>query len=570
MSLQSHDTLFKSSNLIKSSDFSNRCGSLLSVLLAFSLLPIFSATVCIAQENAASPYAATLREHGIEPNVQGLGRYLRQLHPDDAQRAEALRLIKQLDSESFADRELAMKQLIVMPCPPTETLREFAQYPNPEIRWRTNKILAVQNPKRVVLMHAVFKTIELQEISGLTAELLNAVSFCDEPYLKLGVRQALRESSQAEDEKLLRETIGSDNPELVIAAIGALGAALKTDAAADLRKLAKNESEAISLAAARALADQGDRTSFEPLLKLLESNDLEIRVAAVQTLRQSTGKQHNFVPYGDVVERKKSVAQWIEWVSSEGRTAKIHFPLKRVNFELGRTLIVDYGRNKVFELDASGEQVWETSGFQHPWSAIGLPNGHRLVSDYNGRKVVEFDAAGKEVWSKGALPASPFNLHRLENGNTLIACSDSHKVIEVSPGGDQTWEITITGRPLDARRLHNGRTLVTLQSGNRVVEIDRAGKVHWELKGVKSPITAQRLANGNTLVAEVQGNRVSEWDRSGKLVWEQTGLQNPYSAQRLTSGNTLIVHAKDVREIDRNGKVIWKKEMSQLAHAMRY
>ena len=123
---------------------------------------------------------------------------------------------------------------------------------------------------------------------------------------------------------------------------------------------------------------------------------------------------------------------------------------------------------------------------------------------------------------------------------------------------------------MHAKRLENGLILITLQTGNRVIEIDRAGKVLWELKNLKGPITAQRLENGNTLVAEVTGNRVAEWDRKGKLVWEYAGLTNPYSAERLSNGNTLIAHGKDVRVVDRAGKVTWEKKMTGLAHATRF
>ena len=543
-----------------------------AILLAVSITSLLGwhLTTAAAAEEAPSPYADVLREHGIEGNAEGLRGYLRQLHPDEAQRAEAQRLIDQLGGERFADRELAMQRLIAMPLPPTEALRAIADSRDPEVRWRAAKILSVQKPQRAVLMHAVFKTIEHQKTPGLAAELLKAVSVCDQRYLRMAVQSALMATAQPQDAALLREAIGSDDAEVVIAAIGALGTALQGDAAGDLRPLTTHQSEAIQLAAARALADQGDRAALEPLVKLLQSDELETRIGAVQTLRQSTGQTHNFVAYDDAAAREKAMKQWQQWVAGEGRTAELTFPLRRVRFELGRTLITIYGQNKVIELDSAGKQVWEKTGFQHPWVATGLPNGHRLVSDYSGRKVTEFNAAGEEVWSKEGLPASPFNLQRLENGNTLIACSDSQQIVEVNPSGKQIWDVTIQGRPMDARRLENGRTLVTLQNGNRVVEIDAAGKVLWELTGVTSPITAQRLENGNTLVAEVGGGRVAEWDRAGKLIWEHKGLQNPYSAQRLISGNTLIVHGSDVREVDRQGKIIWKKEMSGLAHAMRY
>ena len=111
---------------------------------------------------------------------------------------------------------------------------------------------------------------------------------------------------------------------------------------------------------------------------------------------------------------------------------------------------------------------------------------------------------------------------------------------------------------------------MTLNNDGCVVEVDRWGEVHWEIKGLNERYTAQRLENGNTLVAEYGGGRVAEWDRGGKIVWQQTGLRFPKSAERLSNGNTLIADVRGVREVDRQGKIIWKKGMTYAVHATRY
>ena len=545
------------------------------LLAMMSLVLLLSATgtsVMRADKAGPSPYAATLRQHGIEPDAAGLGKYLRRLHPDEQQRRKVRRLVEQLGSERFPDREFATKRLMALPIPPTDALRIAAEGDDPEVRLRAKKILATEKSKRSarsVLMHAIFKTIERENISGLTAELLRAVEFCDQRYLRLAVQAAVRATAGPDDASLLRKAAKDDDKEVVLAAICGLGAALGTRAGDELRRLMEHKTEEISLAAARALADHGDRTSLGRLVKLLSAASIEVRVGAVQTLRQVSHTRHNYLAYEEAPARKEAIGRWAAWVEGDGRTAKLRFPLKGVRIELGRTLItIPHG--KVIELDASGKQVWEKTGLRSPFCSTGLTDGHRLISSHNGRYVVEYDASGKEVWRKGGLPGYPFNMRRLENGNTLIACSESQKVVEIRPDGSTAWEITIDGRPMDVRRLNTGRTLVTLYVGGRVVEVDRAGTVHWEIKGLSQPTTAQRLEDGNTLVAEYSGGRVAEWDRGGKIVWQQTGLKSPMSAERLSNGNTLIAHKSGVREVDRQGKIVWQKKMTGATHATRY
>lgn len=539
-------------------------------LLTLSVV-VLAGSSARADDAAPSPYAATLRKHGIEPDAAGLGKYLRQLRPDEKQQRETQRLIQQLGSDQFGERESATKRLMDLPIPPTKALKIAANSDDPEVRFRAGKILAAVKPqqlKRSVLMHAIFKTIEREKVRGFTAELLRAMELCEQPHLRLAARAAVRATARPDDAALLRKATKDDNNEVVIAAIGGLGAALGKSARDDLRRLLEHKTEEFRLAAARALADQGDRTSLGPLVKLLSSTSLEVRVDAVKTLRLVSHTRHNYAAYEDAPARKEAIRRWAAWVKGKGRTAKLHFPLKGVRFELGRTLITIVGQNKVIELDATGKQVWEKTGLNRPWASTGLTNGHRLISSEGG--CIEYDARGKEVWRKDGLSENPHDSRRLENGNTLIACYGSQKVVEIRPDGSTAWEITINGGPVELRRLNSGRTLVTLHQGGRVVEVDRAGKVHWEIKGLNKPMTAQRLENGSTLVAEHGGGRVAEWDRVGKIVWQYRGLRHAYSAERLSNGNTLIACRTDVREVDRQGKIIWQKKVTGVYHVIRY
>ena len=61
-----------------------------------------------------------------------------------------------------------------------------------------------------------------------------------------------------------------------------------------------------------------------------------------------------------------------------------------------------------------------------------------------------------------------------------------------------------------------------------------------------------------------------ELDADGKIVWQLTNVEKTYSAERLSNGNTLIAHRTDVREVDRDGRIVWVRQMTDARHATRY
>jgi len=540
--------------------------------LSFILVWVSISRPALADDAVVSPYSAILQKHGIDQDAKGLGEYLRKLHPSEEQQREAKRLVEQLGSEKYFDRESATLQLIEMPAPPTEMLKLATKSDNIEIRVRAHRILREANPLRSELIYAALTTIERDRVPGLASDLLKTVPLCEPYHLRRAVREAMRTTAQPGDVPLLREATKNNDPQIVIAAIFGLEAALGESTQDDLRRLMEHPTEEVSLAATRALANQGDRTSLRSLLKLLDAKSLEVRVGAIGTMRQLTGKRNQYLAYEDPGPREKAIGRWATWIESNGDTAKLHFPLQTANIELGHTLITVGGLDKVIVLDANGKQIWEKEGLDHPCGCIGLPNGHRLLLSNNGRYAAEYDGGGKEIWRKTELPEGPIGVRRLGNGNTLVGCGGG-KVVEIRPDGSTAWEVTLGGLPVDVRRLENGRTLVSQNTNNRVVEVDRDGKVVWELKDLDDPRTAQRLENGNTLVAESGAGRVTERDRTGKIVWQHDGLGQPHSAQRLPNGNTLISiygEGGGVQEVDRAGKIVWEKKIDEVWHASRY
>jgi outer membrane protein assembly factor BamB len=432
-----------------------------------------------------------------------------------------------------------------------------------------DELQQVQAQRDNVLFQA-FRVIK-QQAKPATAEILAATALVDKPNLVNAARQALVATAAQTDAELLRAAIGNENPRTRVVAAAALSKSLGDDAPAILATLLDDANDEVKLTAATALADRGDRRALNSFGKLLDSEDLQVRSRSVAALRALTGQKIKYLAYEKADDRMAGAEEWRRWISANGETAELKFPIGDSQVMLGRTLVAYYSQNKVVEYDADRKKVWELNNVNQPWGADGLPNGHRLICSYNGQFVAEYDESGKEVWRKDGLPGYASHAHRLEDGNTLVSCSNVNKVVEISPDGKTVWEQTINGYPQDARRLDNGNTLIALQTTNRVVEIDRSGKVIWEVtENMQGPFAARRLDNGNTLVALSGAGQVVEIDQNKKVVWRQQGLSSPYDAQRLDNGNTLIVDTRGMREVDPDGNTVWEHNEGGALRVHRY
>lgn len=540
--------------------------------LALACLTAVAAALPPQSASGGDPHADLLARYKVQPDVDGIRSYLSGL-VDPKRAAQAAALIVQLGDNDYSTREAASRELLLLASPPTGTLREAANSPDLEVRYRARAIIEKIEEKadrHDQVLHAALKTIQGQELKGLAAEILKTFPLCDQEFLRLAARDALRATTRPEDADQLRQAAKDPNAGIRAVALLALSKALGDAAAEELRPFLQSEEPQTRLAAAHALADLGDRACLEVLAAFLDADKIELRWPALRILWALTGKRFNYVPYDTPENRAKPAAAWRKWVSTEGKTAKLDFPLKPLLHESGRTLICLQNENRVIELDPTGTQKWEMRGIHRPWACQGLPNGHRLIASFNHRRLYEYDANGKLVWQKTGLPGGPSSVQRLPNGNTLVACSDSHLVVEVKQDGNIGWQQKITGRPFHAQRLDNGNTLVTLHQGRRVVEIDPEGKEVWQLPGFQDPQCAYRLQSGNTLVADHAQRKVLEYNREKKLIWSHQFPSQVYDAQRLANGNTLVGDRTGVYEVNPAGTVIWQKKVGYVSRICRY
>lgn len=235
----------------------------------------------------------------------------------------------------------------------------------------------------------------------------------------------------------------------------------------------------------------------------------------------------------------------------------------------GFTLIADYSDNRIVEVDDQGREVFVLEEIFGAWDAECLDSGNLLITEFSVSRVQEVNRKGETIWQFEDLK-NPYDADRLANGNTLIADTFASRVIEVDKDGKIVWTFSQDIRPFDCDRLPNGNTLIADVLKDRVIEVSPSGEVVWEAKGLPNAHDADRLPNGNTLVTLRNKGAVMEIDRDGKIVFELSNLSSPSDADRLPNGNTVVAENTRVREFDRHGNEIWKKEMTWAVEVNRY
>jgi HEAT repeat protein len=517
--------------------------------------------------SVVSYYEQILREKRIEPTASGLLRYFKGLHPDEAYRQRAAQLIRDLGStESFAKREEAMAQLLVLPQPPREALTSATAGTDPEVRWRSQQILQTATVESDRVLYAALRVSGEKKLPGLTVELIRAVPLCDKPHLVYAVGEAMQAVARADDADALQGALKSKNLELRVAAAGALGKALGRKAADDLHKLMGDPQDKVKVAAARAVANVGDRRSLTALVELLSADDVNVRATAAVTLRALTDQDFAYAAYDTPNKRDAAIAKWKTWLAREGQTAKLNLPLKPlgagISYLNGNTLLAFGYANKVVEYDSSEQEVW-TFDVRGAWSAEKMSNGNVLIASYTDSKVIQVSPDKKVVWEYSC--RGPLNARALPNGNILIAEYSGSRIVEVSPEKTVVWSFDLGGHGGDAHRLDNGNTLVSGHGSVR--EVTPEGKTVW-MYGVGLCYGCQPLPSGNVLVCDY-GGKVQELNRDKTVVW-QYDVQGPViDAFRLPNGNTLITESQRFTEVTPDKKVIWSKTGCSQGRARR-
>ena len=523
---------------------------------------------------------ALLRENKIPTDGPGAMAYVRRrLAPLDPARVKQLVVL--LGDDSFAAREEASRELLLLGGRVRRPLLDATRDDDPEVRTRAAACLRRIDRDDIgsSVLGAAVRVVGYRAPAGATAYLLDLLPGLEGEAVASPIRLALADLAvrSGKTDPVLVEALSSDLAWKRQAAVAALCRGGATDQLPAVRKLLGDPDKAVRLTAALNLFALHQKEAVAALIDSMDQPHGGDVAMAEDALFRIAGDKSPRLVEDTFASRRKYRDEWRAWwkeASAKTDLAAIDAATRPKGF----TLVVMLDDNEILSLDADKKVRWKFSGVEMPLDIEALPGDRVLLAEYKGNRVTERDSKGKVLWEKKTF--SPLVAQRLPNGNTFIATPAS--LVEVDRDGKEASNIPppVGYAIMRARKLPGGDILVIGQSaqigGVRCFRLDRTGKelrsfvVEVATSGGRIDVTAR----GELLIPEMYNDRVLVLDRDGKLI-RQVGVSQPVSALAMPGGKILVtsMQPRENRavEIDRAGKEVWRyKRESRVTRAVRY
>jgi hypothetical protein len=294
------------------------------LILLFSIALILSGT----KPTRADMYGDILKRNQIEPTQEGLAKYLDDYAPSKKLQKEVTDLIEQLGADNFDDRETAEAELTKRATAARAALIKATTSTDPEVKWRSKRVLKNADINAEQLLLATFKFITRQEFKGLASKLLPTFPHIATQEQRKAAINAIKATATDDDLEHLSKALKSKDITVRAAAVAGLGNGVGKPAIAILKTALKDDAESVQLQAALALGDLGDRAALSALVKLLTSSKINTRLQAVRALRWLSKQKFNYVANFSEKDNAKPIDQWKQWVEKQGQSANLNFPIQ--------------------------------------------------------------------------------------------------------------------------------------------------------------------------------------------------------------------------------------------------
>jgi HEAT repeat protein len=499
-----------------------------------------------------------LKDAGVAAEGPALLDFFRKRTLTAADRADLDRLIRQLGSDNFDEREAASKRLPEYGTTALPALRTAANDADAERARRAREAAdRIEETAVTGLPGAAARMLARTKPAGATAALLAYLPFAADPGVEDEVLGALL---------TLNPTVGKADAALVPALADAhaarrgaaahvLGRRGDDGQRAGVRKLLADKDARVRFRAAVALVAAEERSAVPPLIDLLgedlgaltwQVEDALFRLAGEQSPPVSVG-------LGGAEARAKARDAWQRWWKDNGDKVDLS------RFEtgdrlLGLTLGIEYNTGRVWECGRDGVARWEIKGLQGPMEAQVLPGGRVLIAESNNKTISERDFQGKVLWQK-VLPHEPTGVQRLPSGNTFV--SSYNRAMEFDRDGKTVFDFDLGGGSNAIRKARNGHVIFV--TDNAINEVDETGK---KVRSIPIPqqsmwVGVRDLPGDRFLVCNSNTGRIIEVDAAGKLLWE-ANLGGACGIAKLPNGHVLVGTSNLAVEVDRAGKRVWE------------
>ncbi|MCI0457574.1 MAG: HEAT repeat domain-containing protein [Gemmataceae bacterium] len=539
---------------------------LLGIASLLALVAILERRPALAADEIADPDETLLREAGIGTDAASLTAFLHKQSASNADFQNLNSLIRQLGSESFAEREQAAKKLVALGAPAAYRLQPTVVDPDPEVRRRAKACLSqIASTVNLDLQSAAVRLIVRRGSPGAVTALLH--------YLP-----------SAPNEETIEDVVfgldalavvqGRVNPPLVAAlhdpmpprrAAAACIVARVGDSKqrALVRNLLKDPDPLVRLRAAQGLLCIKDPTALPVLIALLGEPSVGLSWQAEELLHWVAGERAPMVTLGAAAAdaREKCRTAWEAWWR-DWNTKRDWSELDGRKRQPGLMLVCETQRvprgcpGRVWLSGCDGRPRWLLQDLQEPIDVQLLPGNRLLLAEASQphlpQRITERDLEGRILWQVPVADSGGYSAvaaKRLANGNTFIAFDRA--LLEVSADGKERYfhKYPLKLLPIyAAQKLSHSRILCVANLDNRdnaaVTEYDTATRKEVKriplLQGISNRCHIEALAGKHYLLSSPGDCRVWEVDATGATVW-QLGQRRLGSATRLRSGTTLAI-----------------------------
>lgn len=248
---------------------------------------------CLAAPPEVDP-AAVLKANGVDPTPEAVEKYLRGWIVDDRLTARIGKLIAQLGSEEFDQREQATEELARIGPAVIDPLRAAARSTDAEVRGRATDLLArvdsaTTRQTRETLPPAAFQWLAKTKPAGAMSLILDLLPHLTSPAHREAAAAALWQTTSAGDAVRLRKSLAAGPATVRAAVLPALELAEGAQAVDTVAGYLKDADAAVRLAAARAVLDRQPKEAVAVLVALLDSPETGLRTQAAWLLQQVSG-----------------------------------------------------------------------------------------------------------------------------------------------------------------------------------------------------------------------------------------------------------------------------------------
>jgi hypothetical protein len=327
-------------------DFAMRYRSGLSAFCVVAILLLtssmgFSAEQGDQQRSQVQEATEFLKQQSLATDDQSLVDFLRRQLPDADRQGAITKLIKQLNSDRFVEREAATAKLAKYGRDAKGPLTEAAKSEQREVANRAQQILQKIDSKsnvtqRQATLLAVIQVLGARKVPEAAPALLAIIGNVEDAISRDAAHEALWMSVDKSHAKLLRSALKDDSVTKQAAAIVGLEVAVGADAAGSIEAFLKSDVERLRLAAARALINHKPREVAQVLVELVASKDDEVSIMAEALLREQTSSRVE-------PQEKVTIAEaWQHWAKENLETAKLKkLGLERLSLTDRRNALVE-------------------------------------------------------------------------------------------------------------------------------------------------------------------------------------------------------------------------------------